>query len=266
MLKPHLVEPVVTATIQSRLSDASSLAYASALVAECKLQDHVYISQMQMLLAHRRLRAVLQPGSDSRDALVELLQAFDGRATGLFGRVNAVPVLLPFYQATLSKADQGLLQLFRRAELQGGTSIRSVIHNWVPWQLRGVCTGPFQVLANLDPGLLYQSQCCVMRPKGTVVLEEAYDATADPTFYLALVSSLLEEEGITRSNWLALISSNALGLAICSLASSRKAYVIAGDRILARARNALQVSVLLIHRQIRANIGCFLVCRTARKG
>jgi hypothetical protein len=260
LLKPHLVEPVVTATIQSRLNDGSSLAFASALVAECKLQDQVYINQMQMLLANRRLRAVLQPGSGSRDALVELLQAFDARSTGLFGQVNAVPTLLPFYQGTLSKADQGLLQLFRRSELQGGISIRSVVQYWVPWQLRGVCTGPFQVLANLDPELLYQSQCYVLQPKDTDIAQEAYDATADPTFYLGLVSFLLEEEDITRSKWLALISSNALGLAICSLASSRKAYVIAGDRILARARNALQVSFLLIHWQIRANIGSFLVC------
>lgn len=231
----------MTAAIQNRVEDHISLSLATALVTECKLQDQVYVRQVQSLLADRRLRTVLQPGSKSRTSLVQLLRAFDIRSPGLLAQLQALPVLLPFYQATLEEADQGFLQIFRRAELQGGISMRSLVQNWVPWQLRGVCTGPFQVLANLDSELLYRSQCYVLRPKDADSSEAPSDAAADPAFYLGLVSSLLEEENITRSNWLALISSNALGLAICSLASPHKAYAIGGDRILARARNSLQV-------------------------
>lgn len=234
------MEPVVAAAIQNRLDDPDALSFAAALVAECKLQDHVYVSQLQAMLAGRRLRAALQPGSVAREPLVELLLAFDVRSSGLLARLNALPLLLPYYEATLSKADRGLLKLCRRVELQGGTSIHSLIQNWTPWQLRGVCTGPFQVLDNIDPDLLHRAQAYVLKPRGEP--KDAEEGTADPLFYLGLMSSLLEAEGFTRSNWLALIRSNAFGLAICSLASTHKAYVIAGDRILARARNALQVS------------------------
>lgn len=241
LLKPHLVEPVVTAALQTRLNDAVSLDFAAALLSECKLQDQVYVKQVQALLADRRLRTHLQPASPVRETLVEVLQAFNSRSPTLFGQLNALPALLPFYQATLSKADRGLLQIFRSTELQGGLNMRGLVQNWVPFQLRGVCTGPYQVLANLDPKLLYRSLCHVLQPESELASPAQAEQTADPVFYLGLISSLLEEESITRSNWLALVSSNALGLAICSLASPHKAYAIAGDRILARARNILQV-------------------------
>lgn len=246
LLKPHLVEPVVTAVIQNRIDDFDTLSFAAALLSECKLQDHVYVSQIQALLAARRLRTVLQPGHVARRALVNLFHAFDVRSPGLLAKLNALPLLLPYYQATLDDADRGLLQLFRRAELEGSASLHSLIRNWTPWRLRGVCTGPFQVLANLDPELLHRAQTHVLKTKGAKKSKDSRLETADSLFYLGLMSSLLETEELTRSNWLALVSSNALGLAICSLASTHRTYVIAGDRILARARNALQVGGCVI--------------------
>ena len=246
LLKPHLVEPVLMAGIQNRLTDAIVLPFLSSLVRESKLQSVSYTRLLQGLLADSRLRLVMMSKTSLRTAAASLLVAFYRHSPILLGQLNGLSMLLGWYTGTLSEADQSLLSIFRLAELRGQVSFRQVAKAWVPPQLRGVTTSSWQVLAELPPQSLYNASVHVLQPilsqTSKLDLLENSDETFDPLFFLPFLAYLLDSEDISRSSWMTMVSSNALGLAVCALASPLKQYQLSGDRVLAKARNALQAS------------------------
>lgn len=239
LLKSHLVEPVITAGIQNRLQDGTSLRFLSALVAQAKLQSASFTRLLQMLLSDSRFRSGLLPASKVRENVVQLVEALHRQQPSLLNDLGGMHVLLAAYQGTLSPSDQALQRIFRLAELRGATSFRSLVSRWVPYELRGSCSTLLQVLASTNPDKLYNACRYVVQSGSTVDYDSAQ--VFDPVFVVPLLSIILDDEGLTRQSWITLAESNALGVAICTLGSSNRQYQAAGDRILAKARNGLQV-------------------------
>lgn len=152
--------------------------------------------------------------------------------------------LIAYYGGSLSTSDKALLRIFKLAELTGQVSIRSLVRTWVPPQLRGTASGSFQVLAALNPESLYLAQVHLITRTAMLVAktEDELRRTMDPTFFLAMLGTLLDGDDLGRTAWMSLAESNTLGIAVCALASGKKAFQIAGDRLLAKTRNALQAS------------------------
>lgn len=169
---------------------------------------------------------------------------FQRQAPDLLGQLGATPALLAAYGGSLSKSDRALLRIFKMVELTGQVSIRSSVRNWVPPHLRGVASGSFQVLSALNPETVYAAQVHLLSRGDALVgrTEDELRKAMDPTFFLAMLGSLLDAEDLGRIAWMSMAESNVLGLAICALASGQKALQIAGDRLLAKTRNALQAS------------------------
>ena len=243
LLKPHLVEPVLQAALQNRTLSPGSMSFASALLKETKLQDAAKLRLLQSLLSDSKFRNGLVIDSAARGPLIDLIEVFQRQAPEILGQLHAIPALLATYGGSVSSSDRTLLRIFKLAEMTGQVSMRSLVQSWVPPHLRGVASGSLQVLAAHNPEGLYLAQVHLLtRGKAENTTDEESRSTLDPTFYLALLGILLDGEDIGRSAWLTMAESNALGLAVCALASGKKAFQIAGDRLLAKARNALQAS------------------------
>lgn len=244
LLKPHLVEPVLQAIIQNRTLSSESISFAASLLNETKLQDAAKTRLLQSLLSDSKFRIGMVVDHAARHPLVKLIEAFQRHALALLGQLHAIPILLAFYGGTLSQADRTLVRIFKLAELSGQMSIRNAVTGWVPPHLRGTASGAFQVLAALDPEAMYRAQVHLLSQvsEGSVERSAEEKEVMDPGFFLALLGSLLDSDDVGRAAWISLIESNTLGLAVCALSSGQKSMQIAGDRLLAKTRNALQAS------------------------
>lgn len=63
----------------------------------------------------------------------------------------------------------------------------------------------------------------------------------DPAFVLALLAAYINKETISYHEWIGLSRCGVLGLPICALSSPDPSLRLAGDRVLARMGNKLQV-------------------------
>ncbi|PWN48866.1 hypothetical protein IE53DRAFT_388932 [Violaceomyces palustris] len=151
--------------------------------------------------------------------------------------------LLGVYKGSLSEADRLLLDTFRLFEEQGHFSFLSMARHWsapapgtsalsVSMEQNKI----YDALLSLEPGLAFAT--CTSFPRcrrlrrsaasGLVKSQtmemsrsggEAGCNLYDPVLVLSLLSGTMTEQNLTGLQWLAILRTNALGLAVCGLSS-----------------------------------------------
>lgn len=136
--------------------------------------------------------------------------------------------LIALYGGTLSLADQHLLDIWLAAERQTRSSLASLLMLW-----NGPSERPMDLVGKLDPRKTFAT--CVSFP-----LERGLDPQNvssllgyDPVFLLSTLNLALET-GLSGLDWVELLRSNLLGVAVCALSSRKTDMRQAGAGILAK--------------------------------
>ena len=256
--KTHLLDPVVTAAIVHRLDKAEPIKLAAVLcsghswkvrrfasslyaVADYRGQDNEVTRLLSNIFAHDEFKPRLVNSDISRNtqsAIIGLVVALSHSSILSASSTRVVEKLMPFYGGTLSSDDKSILNLFHRIEIIIGNPLSVAFRKFNP---------------SLDPSTLsalsvnyvkrsWLRSCASTR---TIFPQEHERITYDSEFMLGLLSQTIVEEELKISDWLALLETGILGLAIAALGSSES-----GLRRLAQATLAdtlVKVQVRLIH-------------------
>lgn len=238
-IKAHLAEPVLDAGIRNRLRDPESLNFLSALVMAADLGDASLSKHIAGICAHQQFRESTTPGSKSQLPLSRLLSTLHSKLHDASVQSNIASALLSVFEGSVSGSDQNILGIIRKAEA-AGLDARALIRSWFPASHRSLPSTSIGALSNLQRGRMVKAGVACVRSNTSIAVDD--DDAYDPDFMLSYLNCLLDAAPGQRSFWMATLSSGILGLAITALSSRHVHLARAGDRILAKARNALQVS------------------------
>lgn len=218
--RAELAEPAITATVADRSDVPAALEFAALLSSRAMLKASFVRHQLQALVVSRTMPKLALPSAEKplRDAFIQLVHALFLANTYVSAQPNFVEPLLPLYRGTLGTADVLLLHIFSAFEGQRKLSTTSILRHWHAGG--GVSQRALDALLSLDPAKVFAT--CSAFP-----LRRKFDATSeadsnediyDPVFVLSLLSATLSED-LGGLDWVEILRTNVLGLAICALGS-----------------------------------------------
>lgn len=258
-VEPSDPEPAITAAITERLDVPQVLEFAAVLAQRAMLKASFVRQQLQQLVASRVLSRLAMPGADNehRLAFVRITHALFLASTYVSCQPTFVEPLVSLYRGTLGRADRLLLELFLTFEAQRKLSLSSVLQHWSP--SGGVSGRALDALTSLDPQMVFNSSAAFpLRrtnppPSGAQVVDDGLppdtkpDQVYDPVFVLALLSTVLQDE-LGGLDWVEILRSNVLGLAVCALSSRDAGMRVVAGYVLGRSIQL--VSAASFHEQL----------------
>lgn len=128
---------------------------------------------------------------------------------------------MPFYGGTLSEDDVALLALFQRVELATGSSVAIALRVWNPsLDLSPPETTRAGTLAALQLGYVRRAWLRVSASGRTVFPVEHASISYDPRFLLPFLAHTIADEELKGVDWLGMLETGVLGVAIAALSSS----------------------------------------------
>ena len=192
----------------------------------------------QSLVAHPQVNLALSSTSPTRESVLAILLAITRASPAACVRSGMPELVLGIYDASLAPADGTIKRILRYAETAGSVAIAQLFKGWKSVAAGANSTTGFQRLATLDADFVY---CACLHLLGNGFHDGDQSLTADPDVLLSLLTTYLAETDIDVKDFCNIVRANVLAVAICGLASHRKPFRIAADRVLARLRNRLQV-------------------------
>ena len=180
-----------------------------------------------------------------RAQFVDLLSALFLANTYTSCQPQFIEPLLPLYQGSLSSSDRKLLYLFQSYERYRHQSVSSLLQSWSASGTGSART--LEALTSLDSAKVHHS--CVKFPlrRTLQTSDEAvgdHDTLYDPLFILCLLGGVLQED-LSGLDWVDLLRTNALGVAVCALASRDAGMRDLASFILTIAQERLVVSIAI---------------------
>lgn len=262
-VEPSDPEPAITAAVTERLEVPQALEFAAVLAQRAMLKASFVRQQLQVLVASRTLARLSMPSADAehRLAFVRITHALFLASTYVSCQPTFVEPIVPLYRGTLGRSDCLLLELFLAFEAQRKLSLSSVLQHWSP--SGGVSARALDALTSLDAQKVFASSAAFpLRrtnppPAGTVVVDDGLpvdvspDDVYDPVFVLALLALVLQED-LGGLDWVEILRSNVLGLAVCALASRdagmrRVAGYVLGRSIQLISSASFHEQLMLLH-------------------
>jgi hypothetical protein len=267
VFKSHLLDPLITAAITRRLSMPEPTALAAAL---CRLHQWKVSSSSNLSLhcltisitqaneVTRHLNAVfasahyharLLTDLDAKkiqSSILSLVFALSSSSVTACASARAVEKLMPFYGGTLSSDDTALIVLFQKIELVAGGTISTAFSRWNP----SLDQSPVEAtragsLAALQTGYVHRAYLRICASSRTTFPREHSEITYDPHFLLPYLQHTIAEDELKGQDWINILESGVLGLAIAGLASSSPSVRANSRSVLASTLTKLQVSLLL---------------------
>lgn len=199
------------------------------------------------IFAHEHFKPRILLNDDSarrhQSVVIRLVIALSSSSIPAAAAARVVEKLVPFYGATLSTDDQLILTLFHRVELVTGTSLSIALRAWNS----SLELGPPEAtragtLAALQVGYVRRSWSRVCASTRTTFPTEYANITYDPTFILPFLQRVIAEEEMKGQDWLSLLESGVLGIAIAALASTSTSLRTIAQATLADTLIKIQVS------------------------
>lgn len=269
----HYAEPVVTAVINERLAISETVNLATLLCRRAGLKvSHTYLVRFEKLtlqasfvrqhlnimlgtLLYKSLSSPTSsiPAITRNKAYIDLLSAVFHASTYASCKPNFIEPLLPLYRATLSSADQTILGMFQTFEQNRKISSASLLRSWAP---NGIVGGQraSDCLSGLDGGKVFATCTNFPLRRGltALVVDDSVQAQAeeganlyDPAFVLPLFALTLSES-LNGLDWVEILRSNVLGLAVCAMSSRDEGMRAIGSYCLARSFALVSVSHFLM--------------------
>ncbi|KAL1411880.1 hypothetical protein Q8F55_002862 [Vanrija albida] len=225
----NFAEPAIMAIVNERLDVPEAMEFGALLSSKAMLKAGFVRQQLQALVASKAISKLALPSADAAERLgfIRLLHALFLASTYVSCQPNFIEPLVPLYRGTLSTADRLLLSLFQAFETQRKLSVTSVLKHWSP--AGAVSHRAFDALTSLDASRVFAS--CTAFPLRRTFAPGAHNADPsddkatppnddvyDPVFVLSLLAASLQEE-LSGLDWVEILRSNVLGLAVCALTS-----------------------------------------------
>lgn len=234
----HWVETLFTIISQDHFRNVPVLELARALTLKTELKGSSLRQYLQLLVSPDRLNVI------SRSASV--LPAFVGWLHALFLAsiyVSCQPAflqpLLQLYKGTTTLPDQQILYILLAAERQTRSSLSSLLLLWDPSHALNEPQKPIDLVSKLDSRLVFASCLAFDNRRSIEVGKES--AGYDPVFALGVLNLALES-GLTGLDWVELLRSNLLAVAVCALSSRKAEMRASGGHVLAKALAAIKES------------------------
>lgn len=181
-------------------------------------------------------------GKKVQSAVVSLVFMLAKSSISAAASSKIVEKLMPFYAGTLSSDDKAIVDLFQRAELVAGGSISAAFRHWNS----SLDQSPIEAtragsLAVLQPGYVRRSWLRVCASTRTQFPKEHADITYDPHFLLSFFAHTIAEDEFKAQDWINMLDSGVLGIAIAALASTAPSVRGTARSALATALVKLQV-------------------------
>lgn len=234
-------EPAITAAVTDRLDVAEALEFAAILVQKSMMKAGFVRAQLQQLVASKQITKLALPSAEPehRLAFIRLTHALFLASTYVSCQPNFVEPLVPLYRGTLSLADRLLLQLFQAFETQRKVSMTSVLKHWSPGG--GVSSRALDAVTSFDAQRVFGTCCAFPLRRSFVAGPGDADETEDvydPVFVLGLTAAALQEE-LSGLDFVEILRSNVLGLAVCALSSRDKGMRAVAGYVLSAALNKM---------------------------
>ncbi|KAF9558394.1 hypothetical protein CPC08DRAFT_639060 [Agrocybe pediades] len=226
--KAHLVETLLTVTIQHRLWSVCALRLAITCLASCNLKPLVVNRHLQSIIQHPHFFRVCASSSsdflDLRETLIELLyRLFNLHPTNTC-QVTHIEPLIKVYRGTLSNADLRILAIFQLFEGQKKLSVAPLLARWSTSSNTAAHTA-LEALQSLDPVIVLRT--CLNFPRWRRLSDQAevtVDAEGsvlyDPVFLMLLFSHMLADQPPSSAfGWIELYRTNVVSLFIRALSS-----------------------------------------------
>lgn len=190
-----------------------------AIVAARAMLKAGFVRQCLSTLVSRRLTSLSQK---------RLLYALFNASLYVSAQPNFVEPLVPLYGGTQGPGDRLLLSLFAAFEQQRRLSVTSVLKHW--HGAGGISTRALDAVLSLDSGRVFGTAARFPLRRRVIEPVDRFAATTalkdvsaesedyDPVFVLSLLLAALQEP-LSGLDWVEILRSNVLGLAVCALAS-----------------------------------------------
>jgi nucleolar pre-ribosomal-associated protein 1 len=174
-------------------------------------------TQLTALMAPRLISPLSRAdaAANARTAFSRLAHALFVANTYVSAQPNFVEPLLGFYRASMDEADQLVLAMFAAFENQRHLSVTSIFRHW------GNASGrALDALSALDPARVFATCSAFPLRRGVGGTAAApQEDIYDPAFVLPLLSAVVLDDEMQPLDWVELLRTNALGLAVCALSS-----------------------------------------------
>ncbi|KAK0205877.1 ribosome 60S biogenesis N-terminal-domain-containing protein [Desarmillaria ectypa] len=225
-LKPHIVEPLLTAVTQFQLWNTAALELLTAVLNHVPFKPLMVNRVLQNVVQHHRFSKICSAmdasSSPSRDATISLLHVLFHLHPSNTCQITHVVPLMAVYHGTASISDRKLLSIFRLFEAQRKTSIGILFNQWNASH-EMTSNGTLEAIQSLDPTLLLQT--CLYYPNWRRVddqidLDKHPVLTYDPLFVILLFAHTLAEDPPQGTfPWIEFFRTNVVGLIIRSLSA-----------------------------------------------
>lgn len=245
--KAHLASPVMEAGFKRRFTERHQMDFLQTLTRHTDVGEAQSSALFTAILAHSNFKAVVGTAGDveaiGRPIVVSSLHSFASRYTSRLLTGQNCRALIDVYGGTLSLADRLIFDLFKRSESVTQGTFTSLAKFWSgTGSLATSAPTSLDALLSLDPAKAFATCSAFPRERrygamgaGLTVpdvsgssgdqrrrREEAQSRERelyDPLWVLLLTCAALNEEEITGLQWLAIVRSNAIGVAVCGLSS-----------------------------------------------
>ncbi|KAF8905722.1 ribosome 60S biogenesis N-terminal-domain-containing protein [Gymnopilus junonius] len=252
--KAHLVETLLTVTIQSRFANVVALRLATACLSACQLKPVVVNRHLQSIIQHPYFFKICSSSSSSsssnsnaslehgetREALIGLLHHLFTLHPTNTCQITHIEPLIRVYGGTLSLADRRVLSVFGLFERERKVSVTPLLSRWSAdgaGRGDGVSQTALEALQSLDPILVLRTTLNFPRWRrlGDQLLGVDVDgasagagigATADeavlydPIFLMLLFGQMLSDHPPTSAiGWIELFRTNVVSLFIRALSA-----------------------------------------------
>lgn len=212
-----------------------------------------FIRQMlQLIVASPQLSKL---SSKSRTLDLPMMRAFTGLLLALFSastyvscQPNFIEPLIGLYRGTLDISDRNILSIMQLFEQNRKISVVSVMRLWSPdpSSAASATQRSLDVVKALDAQKVFATCTSFPLRRGFVSQHRSItndDASLyDPVAVLSITLAMLHEGSITGLDWVEILRSNILGLAICALSSRVSEVRSVAGFVLAKALLVIEVS------------------------
>lgn len=220
----------MTAAIQNTLAAPNyGLKLAATLLRTCEPKASFVRQSLGLIYASASFTS-LDSSSANLQQVTELIAVLFTASPFAACQPNFLEPLLPLYSGTLNRSDQELLSVFHLFERFRHTSVLSLFRVWSP--TGGVVKTQRRLadaLLGIDVKKVFDT-CCQFPLRRKLVTDGSNSAPIkedsrppewdlyDPSFVLPLLAAVTQEQ-LSGLDWVEVLRSNVLGLAVCALAS-----------------------------------------------
>ena len=178
-----------------------------------------------------------------QDSIVNLVLALSTSSTASAVAARVIDKLVPFYRGTLASSDRAILALAQKIECTTDSLVTHAFSSWNPTlDMSPLEPSRVAALGVLQAGHVRRA-CIRACASNTTQFPPEHDAiTYDPMFLLSFVAQAAVHDDFKLSDWLAVLETGALSIAIAALASSSSSMRLLGRATIQSSLKKLEVS------------------------